>query len=288
MCGTVEAGGTVGNLMGASDAGTQTRTGPAEPIEAGGLDPSPAGRPAVAASGLELRRGDRTVLAASDLVVPAGVRSALVGPNGAGKSSLLHALAGLLAPAAGRADVPALHEPAGVAYVLQGTVVDRKLPLTVRETVTMARYRHTGLLRRLGAEDRAAIDEALEALELTGLADRQLGELSGGQRQRALVAQGLAQQASLLLLDEPASGLDVVSRQRIAEVIESLVRSGTTVIVATHDLGDALRADHVVLLAGRVVSHGEPAAALSEDRLVEAYGGRLVQVGGRTLLLDGH
>lgn len=269
MRGTVEGSTSSGNPAGAGGAG--------------GI-----GAPAVTAGGLELRRGDRTVLAASDLVVPRGVRSALVGPNGAGKSSLLHAVAGLLAPTAGHLEVPARHEPDGVAYVLQATAVDPRLPLTVREAVTMARYRRAGLLRRLRAEDRDAVDEAIEALELTGLAHRQLGELSGGQRQRALVAQGLAQRSSLLLLDEPATGLDVVSRQRIAEAVDALVAGGTTVVVATHDLADALRADHVILCSGRVVAHGDPGTALAEDGLVQAYGGRLVEVGGRTLLLDGH
>src|SRR5690606_33869288 len=141
-----------------------------------------------------------------------GAVTALIGPNGAGKSTLLNAISGRIHARHGHLDVPAAERPGGVAYVLQATQVNTQLPITVRETVTMGRYARTGPFRRLRAADRAAVDEAMEALAITDLADRQLHELSGGQRQRAFVAQGLAQEADVLLLDEPITGLDVVSR----------------------------------------------------------------------------
>src|SRR5205085_6580090 len=131
--------------------------------------------------------------------IPAGAVTALIGPNGSGKSTLLHAIAGLLEPKAGRLVVVADRARAGVAYVLQTTQVNEHLPLTVRETVTMGRYAHTGPFGRLQADDRAAVDAAMDALEITEVANRPLRELSGGQRQRAFVAQGLAQQSELLL-----------------------------------------------------------------------------------------
>src|SRR5690606_19133964 len=114
-------------------------------------------------------------------------------------------------------------------------------------------------------------------------------DLSGGQRQRVLVAQGLAQGAELLLLDEPVNGLDTASRARILEVIAQERSAGRTVVLTTHDLADARRADHVVLLAGRVVAQGPPEEVLVPDVLRSAYGGRLLVVGdGRIHLDDPH
>ena len=228
------------------------------------------------------------MLRAATFTVPAGAVTALIGPNGAGKTTLLHALAGLLAPRQGRLDVPARTAPGGVASVLQSTTVSPRLPLTVRETVTMGRYAAVGLLRRLGAADRAAVDTALDALALGPLAHRPLHELSGGERQRAFVAQGLAQQADLLLLDEPITGLDLVSRQHILDAIAAERAAGRAVVVSTHDLGDAAQADHLLLLAGRVVASGPADAVLTDAHLADAYGAHLLRLGDRTLILDDH
>ena len=228
------------------------------------------------------------MLAPASFEIPAGAVTALIGPNGAGKSTLLHALAGLLAPRRGRLDIPAAGRRGGVAYVLQATGVNEQLPLTVREAITMGRYSTLGLLGRLRAEDRTAIDDALAAVGLTDLANRSLHELSGGQRQRAFVAQGLAQHAEVLLLDEPLTGVDVGSRQHILDAIDAERTAGHAVVVSTHDLGDASAADHVLLLAGRVVASGPPADVLTDDHLADAYGGHLLRLGGRTLILDDH
>jgi ABC-type Mn2+/Zn2+ transport system ATPase subunit len=172
--------------------------------------------------------------------------------------------------------------------VLQTTQVNEHLPLTVRETVTMGRYAHTGPLGRLRARDRAAVDAAMEALSITDVAGRPLHELSGGQRQRAFVAQGLAQEGQLLLLDEPITGLDLVSRQHILDAIGRERAAGRAVVVSTHDLGDAAEADHLLLLAGRLVAGGTPAEVLTDDHLADAYGGHLLRVGERTLIVDDH
>lgn len=240
------------------------------------------------ATDLELAYGSRTVLAAATFHVPAGAVTALIGPNGSGKSTLLHALAGLLVPRHGRLDVPAASLRGGVAYVLQATDVNEHLPLTVREAVTMGRYGRLGWLRRLQSEDRAAIDAALDAVAISDLANRSLHELSGGQRQRVFVAQGLAQEADVLLLDEPITGVDLVSRRYILDAIAAQRAAGRAVVVSTHDLGDASAADHVLLLAGRVVASGAPAEVLTDDHLADAYGGHLLRLGGRTLILDDH
>jgi manganese transport system ATP-binding protein len=228
------------------------------------------------------------VLEAASFRIPDGAVTALIGPNGAGKSTLLHAMAGLLTPRSGRIDIAAAGRRGGVAYVLQATEVNAHLPLTVRETVTMGRYARTGPFRRLGPADRAAVDTALAALDITDLAHRPLHELSGGQRQRAFVAQGLAQGADLLLLDEPITGLDIVSRQHILAAIEAERAAGRAVVVSTHDLGDAAAADHLLLLAGRIVACGPPAEVLTDVHLADAYGGHLLRFGDSTLIIDDH
>ena len=132
------------------------------------------------------------------------------------------------------------------------------------------------------------MDAALDALAISDLGKRPLHELSGGQRQRAFVAQGLAQGADVLLLDEPITGLDLVSRQHILDAIATERDAGRAVIVSTHDLGDAAAADHLLLLAGRVVASGKAEDVLTDAHLADAYGGHLLRIGERTLILDDH
>ena len=241
---------------------------------------------AVRATDLDLGWGRQPVLTEASFAIEPGATTALIGPNGAGKSTLLHAIAGLRRPMAGALDVPAQQAPGGVAYVLQATTVNERLPLTVREAVTMGRYARTGPLRRLRADDHAAIAAALDALRIGDLAARPLHELSGGQRQRVFVAQGLAQGASLLLLDEPVTGLDVLSRDCIVEALAAERARGNTVIVSTHSLGEASLADHVLLLSGRVVASGPPDDVLTAAALADAYGARLLRLGDDAFIVD--
>jgi ABC-type Mn2+/Zn2+ transport system ATPase subunit len=262
-------------------------TVPAAPARAAAPEPAARLRDVVA------RRGGRPVLRVDRLDLPAGAVSAVVGPNGSGKSTLLHVVAGLLPGVQG--DVRVLgRRPAEVrrrvAYVLQATAVSPHLPVTVREVVAMGRYavppgeRGRGRSRR--RRDRAVVDAALERLELGGLTRRYLGELSGGQRQRVLVAQGLAQEGEVLLLDEPVAGLDLASAEQIAAIVAEERAAGHAVVVATHDLTEAMAADHVVLLAGRVVAAGSPAEVLTRAHLADAYGDRLLRIGDDLLVVD--
>jgi ABC-type Mn2+/Zn2+ transport system ATPase subunit len=242
----------------------------------------------VRARGLVLSRGGRVVVDGADLDLPTGVIS-LVGPNGSGKSTLLHAIAGLLEPTSG--DVFVFGRPPAdvrrrIAYVLQAQHAPAHLPVTVREVVSLGRAPVRGAIRRLRAEDRDAVADAIDRVELGRLADRHLGDLSGGERQRAFVAQGLAQQADVVLLDEPTAGLDVASTEQIRAVLAAERAAGHPVILATHDLEDAASSDSVVLLAGRVVAAGRPAEALSLAHLQSAYRGRLLDVGGELVLVD--
>ena len=242
----------------------------------------------VVAAGLVLARGGRTVVEACDLAIGPGVTS-LVGPNGSGKSTLLHAIAGLLPPTAGTLHVfgaPPADVRRRIAYVLQAQHAPTNLPVTVREVVALGRAPARGLVGRLRADDKAAIVDAIDRVELGALAGRHLSELSGGQRQRAYVAQGLAQQADLLLLDEPTAGLDLASTEQIRAVLDAERHAGRAVIVATHDLEDAATSDQVVLLAGRVVASGPPASALAREHLHAAYRGRLLDLAGDAVLVD--
>jgi ABC-type Mn2+/Zn2+ transport system ATPase subunit len=244
-------------------------------------------RPAVSARGVVLGYGMRVALAASDFEIPAGSLTALIGPNGSGKSTILNAIAGLIRPTAGQLSVPAaMQSRPALAYVLQATQVNEAMPVTVREVVGMGRYGSLGPFRRFTAGDRALCATAMERLDISGLESRRLAELSGGQRQRVFVAQGLAQAADLLLLDEPITALDLPSTERIRAVIGEERERGVTVILTTHELADAAAADWVLLLAGRVIAAGPPAEVLVAARLSEAYGVSFVAQAGQMIIDD--
>lgn len=232
---------------------------------------------------LEVRYGREIALTGVDLDIEAGTSLAVIGPNGSGKSTLLNALAGVVPRDHGtiRIDGP-------VALVLQSTDVDRSLPITVRETVALARYPTLGLLRRFGAADRAAVAHALERVGMADLAGRQFHDLSGGQRQRVLFAQGLAQEAEILLLDEPVTGLDLVSRSIILDIIDEEVAAGHTVVMTTHDLEDARRCSEVLILDTAPVVLAPPTEALTAPHLRKAFGGRTLQIGDALFLDDPH
>ncbi len=237
---------------------------------------------------IRVDRGSTTALSIDELDLPRGV-TALVGPNGSGKSTLLHALAGLLAPVSGEITVLGLEPIAArrhIAYVLQAQHASEHLLVTAREVVALARATTRGPFGRLGRDDRRAVERSMTRLDVGDLAHRHLAEMSGGQRQRVFVAQGLAQDAEILLLDEPVAGLDLASAQMIRAVIDDERAAGRVVIVATHDLDEARRADHVVLLNGRVIASGAPGDVLRPDRLREAYGARVLDLGDQTVTVD--
>ncbi|QCR42321.1 ABC transporter ATP-binding protein [Curtobacterium sp. SGAir0471] len=199
---------------------------------------------ALRASGLVVRRGDRTVLDGFDATFPAGVVTALTGPNGSGKSTLLDALAGVVTVHGGVVTgLPA----GGVAYVTQA-VPPTALPLTVRSTVAMGRWRGRPWWRPLGRTDRAVVDEQLARMRIAELADRPLDQLSGGQRQRTFVALGLAQQAPVLLVDEPTAGVDAASAALVTTALADEAAAGVVVVHAAHDPLAITAADRVVAL----------------------------------------
>ncbi|WP_291473607.1 metal ABC transporter ATP-binding protein [Corynebacterium sp.] len=194
---------------------------------------------------------------------PVGSVTALTGPNGCGKSTLLGLLAGTLPPSHGRIT----GRPDNICIVPQHSQIPELFPVTVHDTVAMGRWhwaggrsRHSILqylpyVRRLNRSDHTAVHLAMERTGITDLADRTLADLSGGQRQRTLIAQGLAQEAPLLLLDEPLSAVDAATADLISRAIAEEKDAGVTVIIATHDRDQATAADRVVTLdRGMVVA----------------------------------
>lgn len=247
----------------------------------------PVTNPAVVARDVTYRYGTRTAVAKSSFEIPEGAITTIIGPNGSGKSTTLNGVAGLSDPSSGEIEtLPVDGRPRRISYVLQTTKVNESLPITVHEVVTMGRYPSTGPYGWLKDADREAVRVAMERMEITHLADRHLTELSGGQRQRVFVAQGLAQEHDMLLLDEPLTGLDITSAQAIDDVIHEELSHGCTIVLTTHDLTAAQVADHVVLMSGRAVASGPPDEVLSEENLREAYGPSLIHVEGTRLFLD--
>jgi iron complex transport system ATP-binding protein len=238
----------------------------------------------VRATDLVLAYGANVALERSSFEIPAGMVTALIGPNGSGKSSVLNAVSGLLSPASGTITIEPPVESHRIAYVLQTTKVNDALPISVREVVTMGRY-HPGS-GRLRTDDREAVDAAIARLGIAELASEQLHSLSGGQRQRVLVAQGLAQDHDILLLDEPMTAVDLPTAQAIDEVVHEEREKGRTVVITTHDLTEARVADHVLLLSRRVVASGPPAEALSVENLTSAYGPSLLHLAQGQVFLD--
>ncbi|MGO3885047.1 MAG: metal ABC transporter ATP-binding protein [Mycetocola sp.] len=195
-------------------------------------------------------------ISAITLTLPPGSTTVVAGGNGAGKSTLLSVLAGSLPVHSGSiTGLSALHAATQVALVPQHSTVPKGLPLTVTGLVSMGRWATLGPWRRPCRSDHNAVADALAAVNISDLANRDIDSLSGGQRQRALVARALCQQPSLLLLDEPTSSLDAHSRDLIMEAITTLSQAGVTIVHTTHDpliIGTAQRL--ITLADGRILT----------------------------------
>lgn len=203
---------------------------------------------------------------------------AVVGPNGAGKSTLFKTIAGVIQPSSGSVILGG-HAPTGhicISYLPQRSDVDWSFPVTVKDVVMMGRVGKIGLFRNPGKTDWEVVENCLGMVNMADLVDRQISELSGGQQQRVFIAQALAQEAELLLMDEPLAGLDVPSQEEFFRVLRLLRKRGVTLLVATHDLGlAAAHFDKVMLLNGRLMGFGDPHEVLTEKQLIEAYGNHL-------------
>ncbi len=234
--------------------------------------------PAVELRGVDAHYEQHLALDAVSVVIEPGLRVAVVGPNGAGKSTFFNLVSGLLAPSRGDVRVHG-HAPGQhlcLAYVTQTSQLDWNFPVSVWDVAMMGRTGQLGLLRRPGAHDRQLVRASLERVGMLALAGRQVGELSGGQRQRLFIARALAQEADLLLLDEPFAGLDIPSQGQILQILDDLRGQGVTVLFATHDLELAAeKFDRILLLNHRCIAYGAPAEVLTQPNLSAAYGGHM-------------
>lgn len=233
---------------------------------------------AIQADGVTVRYGDVLALDDVSLAVPAGRVTGLIGMNGSGKSTLFKAITGMIRTHGGNILLDGMRPPQArrrglLGYVPQSEDVDWAFPVSVRDVVMMGRYGHQGLTRRVRSSDRVAVDEALARVDLIDYADRQIGQLSGGQKKRAFVARGIAQDAQIMLLDEPFAGVDKRSEATIVRLLRELADDGRTILVSTHDLHALPQlADEAVLLLRKILFHGPVSEALTPERLALAFG----------------
>jgi manganese/iron transport system ATP-binding protein len=236
-------------------------------------------------------RNGHTALWDASIALPEGTITALVGPNGSGKSTLFKAIMGFVPLARGSVDI--LGRPAAdalkandVAYVPQAEEVDWNFPVLVEDVVMMGRYGHMSWLRMPNARDREIVTSALERVDLAGFRKRQIGELSGGQMKRVFLARALAQQARVILLDEPFTGVDVKTELSIIKLLEALRDEGRILLVSTHNLGSVPQfCDRAVLIKGTILAEGPTAQVFTRENLKQAFGGVLRQftLGGEEL-----
>ncbi|WP_371154365.1 manganese/iron ABC transporter ATP-binding protein [Jannaschia sp. 2305UL9-9] len=246
----------------------------------------------IAAEGLSVTyAGGVTALRDASFTLPTGTIAGLVGVNGAGKSTLFKALMGFLPVRAERIallghsidDALRLNL---VAYVPQAEEVDWTFPVLVRDVVMMGRYGHMGFFRRPAPSDRAAVADALSRVDMSAFADRQIGALSGGQKKRVFLARALAQDARVILLDEPFTGVDVKTEDAIIALLREMRDEGRVMLVSTHNLGSVPQfCDRAIFIKGTVLDYGLTTDVFTPANLKRAFGGvlRRYDLGGEDL-----
>jgi manganese/zinc/iron transport system ATP- binding protein len=239
----------------------------------------------VRADGLEIRHlaagyGGEPTLRDVSLELPPGSITAVVGPNGSGKSTLLKAILGLTPDVSGEVRIggeDAEKVRRRIAYVPQREVVDWGFPITAAEVVMMGRYPRIGVVRRPGPEDRQRVAEAMARVGVESFAGTQIGALSGGQQQRVFLARALVQDADVLLLDEPMTGVDQATEQAITGLLRELRDGGATIVITTHDLESAAeRSDLLAFVNHRIIAFGPPAETFTPATLHATFGGELL------------
>ena len=229
----------------------------------------------IEARGLAVGYRDDVVVRDIELDLRPGGSLALVGTNGSGKSTLIKTLVGLLPPAAGSVEVLGRapgKTPRRIAYHSQFHSSGYILPIRVVDVVRMARYPALGLTGRMGARDNELVEEGIARMGISHLAKAPMRSLSGGQLQRVYLAQVLAREADLIVVDEPTAGIDAGGRELYLDAFAAELRRGAAIVTATHDIAEAVEYDQVLLLARRVVALGPGHEVLTPDRLMETFG----------------
>ncbi|MBE2182466.1 MAG: metal ABC transporter ATP-binding protein [Anaerolineae bacterium] len=231
--------------------------------------------PLISVRSVTFSYGTGTALEAVSLNVAPGDRIAIIGPNGAGKSTLLKAIMGLITP--DRGAITVVGDRRRLGYVAQHEEVDWNFPISVLDAVLMGMWREVGWFRRAGRAQNAKALAALDRVGLAELGQRQVGELSGGQRRRVFIARALAQQADVLLLDEPFSGVDIAAEADLLAVLRRLNDEGITLLLSTHDLELAREQfDKVLALRRKVIAFGQPREVFTREHLTQLYGKRII------------
>ena len=242
-------------------------------------EPARADETAIQVDHLTVSYGPVPALLDISVQIPVGKLVGVIGPNGSGKSTLIKSILGFVKPDFGNVKIfgDDVNRIKGqVAYVPQRGAVDWDFPITVREIAAMGRYGHRRWWQDLTAADYRAADEALEKVRMSEFAKRQIGQLSGGQQQRVFLARALAQDARILLLDEPFAGVDAATERAILDVLEETRKQGKTLIVVHHDLATAAEYfDLLILLKQRLFGFGTPQQVLDPQLLCEVYEGNM-------------
>ena len=240
---------------------------------------SETGQTALSMRGVWVRYGAATILEDIYLTVEQGEILSIVGPNGSGKSTLLRTAMGFISPSAGDVRVyglpPSEIGRSGlIGYLPQRSAYNADFPLSVYDVVAMSRYARASLVERLGADDREAIDLALERVEMQGRRGRHFGSLSGGERQRVLIARALALHPRMLILDEPSTGLDAVAQDNFYRLLVDLRDTDRmTIIIVSHDIGSVSAiVDRVACLKQRIHFHGRPTDDMPAEALEKVFG----------------
>ena len=234
---------------------------------------------AIAVDNLTVSYGPVPALLDVSVEIPAGKLVGVIGPNGSGKSTLIKSILGFVKPDVGHVKLFGLEAARAigrVAYVPQRGAVDWDFPITVREVAAMGRYGHRKWWQDLTRKDYELADDALAKVRMGDLAKRQIGQLSGGQQQRVFLARALAQDAEILLLDEPFAGVDAATERAILDVLQETKKRGKTLVVVHHDLASAAEYfDLLILLKQRLYGFGTPDRILDPQLLCEVYEGNL-------------
>ena len=230
---------------------------------------------------LTVSYGSKTILRNVTLAVPAGTSSSIIGPNGAGKSTLLQAALDMIERDSGEVLLFGRQfdpKEGLLAYIPQKEDIDWNFPVTVQDVVLMGRSAGLGWLGRPGKKDREFVQESLEQVGMADFAGRHIRALSGGQQQRVFIARALAQQARVLVMDEPFAGVDASTESTILNLMDQLCEQGKTVIMVNHDLGILDRFDWVIMLNGTLIAAGPTEETFTEQNRQLTYGPTLTEI----------